>query len=307
MDLRHMRQFIAVAEELHFGNAARRLNMAQPPLSQSIRRLEESLGVTLFNRSRREVELTDAGRVYLAEARRTLVQAELARKMAVRAAASVEEVRVSFIGPALYRLLPALMLRFREAHPDIQVRLFEQTSPEQISGIVGGDYDIGFVTANIASLAQTETLLVERTGFLAVVPDSWDIADLDVISLDQLVEYPFIRPPERVIPEGPEPLSIFHGLGLTPNVTQEASQTNTTLSLVGVGVGCSIVMATATLAKPRGVKFIPIVRQQSSRRWEMAAAWPIGPVKDTTQAFLTVMRQELADNPQWLEPDHLAD
>ena len=169
MDLRQMRQFVAVAEELHFGRAAIRLNMAQPPLSQAIRRLELSLGVDLFNRSKRNVELSAAGGVFLIEARRTLMQAEVARKMAQGAAAETPEVRISFIGPALYQLLPDILVDFRGAAPHIHARLFEVATPQQIEGVLCGDYDVGFITHGIRH-AGCESKLVERSSFVAAVP-----------------------------------------------------------------------------------------------------------------------------------------
>ena len=170
-----MRQFVAVAEELHFGRAAARLNMAQPPLSQAIRRLELSLGVDLFNRSKRNVELSAAGEVFLIEARRTLLQAEVARKMAQSAASETPEVRISFIGPALYQVLPEILVRFRAAVPKVHARLFEVTTPQQIDGILAGDYHVGFITHGIRH-AGCESKLVERSGFVAAVPANSPLA-----------------------------------------------------------------------------------------------------------------------------------
>lgn len=259
MDLGHMRHFVAVAEELHFGRAARRLNIAQPPLSQSIRRLEFNLGVQLLNRSRRGVEMTEAGRVFLEEARRTLMHAELARKMAQRAAEQVAEVRVAFVGPALFRVLPELLLRFRARAPGVEVRLFELPSAEQVAGIETGDYDIGLCTGATALVAECESLVVERAPFVAGIPADWPLAQYPEVSLLDLAEQPFIQSPQKYQAQVTENMEMFRNLGVMPRVVQEATQTNTTLSLVGAGLGWALVTATAALAQPRNVRFLPIV------------------------------------------------
>lgn len=296
-----MRQFVAVAEEQHFGRAAARLNMAQPPLSQAIRRLEISLGVELFNRSKRNVELSAAGEVFLVEARRTLLQAEVARKMAQNAASETPEVRISFIGPALYQVLPEILVRFRAAVPNVHARLFESPTPQQIAGIMAGDFHIGFITHGIRH-DGCASKLVERSGFVAAVPANWPLAARKSISLVELADHPFIMPP-RKYSEQSETMNLFKSVGVIPRIEQEANQTSTSLSLVGAGLGCSLVMATAALQTARNVAFLRIEDDLPHARWELAMAWNPDHISADTRQFLDHANQYLEDNPQLLDAD----
>jgi DNA-binding transcriptional LysR family regulator len=301
MDLRHMRHFVAVAEELHFGRAALRLNIAQPPLSQSIKRLEDDLGVSLFDRSRRGVELTDSGHAFLVEARRTLLQAELSRKMARRAAEHADEVRISFIGPALYRFLPPLLVKFRATHPDVTMRLFEKASPEQMPGLLAGDFDVGFVTSGTEHLERCETMLVERAPFVAAVPADTALGRETSVTLARLAEEDFISAPRKLASQHQDADSIFKSAGVVPRVTQEAKQTNTTLSLVGVGLGCGIVTGTAALRQPPNIAFLPITDMPSYLRWEMMMVWPPDHLSKAAAAFVELAKAQFADHPEWIE------
>lgn len=300
MDLRHMRHFVAVAEELHFGKAAQRLNIAQPPLSQSIRRLEVDIGVELFDRSRRSVELTSAGRIFLVEARRTLKHADLARKMAQREAARPAEACVSFVGPALYRVLPDMLFRHRAVAPGVNIRLFEAPSPAQVEGIMAGDFDIGFMVGGTAMSADCESMVMERAALVAAVPASWALAERGAISLALLAEQPFIRPPPKYSPHPSEMFDIFKSVGMMPNVVQEARQTNTTLGLVGAGLGCSLVMETAALARPGNVKFLPIEDLPPYRRWELVMVWNPEYIGPLAADFLVVAKSYVRENAQVL-------
>jgi DNA-binding transcriptional LysR family regulator len=293
-----MRQFVAVAEELHFGRAARRLNMAQPPLSQSIRRLEADLGVELFDRSGRGVELTRAGAAFLEQARRTLVQADLARKVARREAERAPEVRVSFIGPALYRILPALLVSHRSAVPGVHLRLFEHSSPEQVAALAAGEFDIGFVTATHARETDGELLLVERTRFLAAVPADWEIGARGAVTLAQLAEQPFILPPQRYAAQSSEIMAAFKRIGSMPRVAQEATQTNTTVRLIGAGLGCSIVVATAAMIPAPNVRFLPIDDEVQLPLWEMFMVWHPGQIGEVAGAFVEFVREFMAAHPR---------
>ncbi len=303
MDLRQMRQFVAVGEELHFRNAAKRLNMEQAPLSQSIKRLEQELGVLLFDRTQRSVALTDAGRVFLNEARRMLMQAELMRKLTQREAVKAPEIRMSFIGPALYRVLPDMLVRYRAIAPEVHVRLLEHPSPEQMRGLQAGDYDIGFVTAfGTADGSGCETLLVERASFMAAVPADWPLGQDGTISLAELAKQPFIQPPQQYAAQANLANAMFKHLGVMPHVVQEATQTNTSLSLVGARLGCSLVMATAQLLQPRNVRFLRILDDVPYARWELMMTWHAAHVSKRAAAFVEFATTYMADNPHLLDP-----
>jgi DNA-binding transcriptional LysR family regulator len=277
--------------------------MAQPPLSQSIRRLELDLGVDLFDRSRRGVELTPAGRVLLVEARRTLAQAELARKLTQREATEVPQIRVSFVGAALFRILPDLIARYRAARPAVHIRLFERSSADQIAGLRAGDFDIGFTAvANLPGMEACEILAVERARSVAAVPADWPAAQQDSITPAQLAELPFISPPQRYA--SPSALhAMFGEAGVVPQVAQETMQTTTAISLVGAGLGVSTVPATASLVQPRNVRFLPITGLENVPSSELTMLWLPQQVGARGEEFIDFVRGYLADNPHLLDPD----
>src|SRR5881275_1522994 len=146
MELRHLRYFVAVAEELHFRRAAERLHMSQPPLSQQIRRLEDEVGATLFVRNQRRVELTAAGQAYLARARDILAAVEDAAREARRVQrGEVGRLDVGFVGSAMYSVVPELLRAFRERFPDVGLRLRELGTAEQLRRLEDGRLDVGFL------------------------------------------------------------------------------------------------------------------------------------------------------------------
>src|SRR5436309_10286813 len=146
MELRHLRYFVAVAEELHFGRAAARLHIAQPPLSQQILRLEAELGVELLRRNRRSVRLTDAGRLLLEQSRPLLAQADHVEQLLRQASAGeVGRLAVGFVGSASYEALPRILREFRDRHPQVELRLDELTTAGQVAALNAGRIDVGLV------------------------------------------------------------------------------------------------------------------------------------------------------------------
>lgn len=252
------------------------------------------------------VELTDAGRVFLAEARRTLMQADLARKMAQRAGAKAIEVRIGLMGAALYRVLPALIVAFRQSSPGVEIRLFERPSRDQINELLSGELDIGFVSVVTEHIAGLETVVVERASAMAVVPASWDLAQRESITLHELAEQPFILPPQRYAPYFSETLAMFKHIGVMPQVIQEATQMNTTMSLAGAGLGCSIVTTSAALAAPRTVKFLRIKDMPPVRPWELLMAWGTHHLNGAATNFLRLSRDYVAAHPELLDATGLA-
>ena len=169
--------------------------------------------------------------------------------------------------------------------------MFERPSPEQMTGLSTGDFDLGFVAAGTPQIEGCETLLVERAAYVAAVPADWPLARRETISLAELAEQPFILPPALYAPQSSATMAMFKSIGVMPHVAQEATQTNTTISLVGAGLGCSLVMATAALTQSRNVRFVAVQDVAAYGRWELIMAWRPDPPQQPRQGLRGLHRR----------------
>lgn len=244
IELRHLRYFTAVAEELHFGRAAQRLHLAQPPLSQQIRKLEQIVGYPLFTRTSRSVKLTGAGEVFLERARRTLrnVQEDLeeARSMGRGEAGFL---RVGFIGSSMLTSLPAMLGEYRREYPSVQLQLHEAHTAQVMQSVASGQWDIGILRDGGPHAALEVTTLFSEP-FVAVVPASHPLATRRNISAASLRNEPFVFfTPLAGTRAYEKPVSLCEQHGFRPRVVQEAPQWLTLLRLVGAGLGVTIAPA----------------------------------------------------------------
>lgn len=243
-----MRYFVAVAEELHFGRAAARVHIVQPALSQQVSRLEEELGVQLLRRTKRRVELTEAGRAFLDGARDVLARAEGAAEDAKRAArGQVGRLVVSFVGPATYNVLPDILHAYRERYPDVELGLHELTSVEQLKRLREGAIQVGFVRPPVNDEALCAETVV-REPVVAILPEDHPLADRDPIPLGALAGEPFV-----MVPRSREPnlhdlyVTMCRQAGFGPRVVQEANRIHTIVALVATGMG--VALASASVAR----------------------------------------------------------
>jgi DNA-binding transcriptional LysR family regulator len=271
-ELRHLRYFIAVAEELHFGRAAARLGIAQPPLSQQIRRLETRLGVELFRRTRRSVELTDGGAALLPAARDLLSHAARVEQTVRRSATGTTgTIQMGFVGSAAYELLPTLLRRFRERYPEASVVPAELSTTEQIAAIKRGGLDAGLVRLPVESHEVATLRLVEEPIVIAL-PDFHPLATKRRLPLVALADEPFVMWGRRLNPPfHDEVIAACHEAGFSPNVVQEAGEMPTIVSLVAAGLGVSLVPASMELVRSEGVAYLPV--QGKGVRIALALAW----------------------------------
>ena len=261
MELRQLTQFCAVADELSFRRAAERLHMAQPPLSVAIRKLEEELGATLFERRGRSIALTDAGTAALHRARRVLAEIDQLRE-ATRLSASGEtgRVRIGFVGSATYSLLPRLLPRLRRTCPGIDLELHESTNEVMLAQLETGRLDLGLVRFPTGSSAPgLQYALVERDVFQAVLPKGHALAAGRSVTLKALAQQPLIDYSSTAVAGLHAMVMLaFQQAGLTPQVAQEATQVQTVISLVESGLGVALVPSVAARLSSRQVVFRPI-------------------------------------------------
>lgn len=278
MELRHLRYFVAVAEELHFGRAAQRLNLSQPPLSRQIQRLEAELGVPLFDRGRHRVALTRAGVALLPEARRTLERADGVVRVAGRLrSGDAGHLRIGFVHSALYGAVPPLLRRFRERAPGVRLSIRELVTSELVDAVGEDRLDVAFVRPPVDEGLAEST--VEEEPLVAVLPDDHALAALPEIGLPALAAEPFVLFP-RPLGEGLWDVIVQACLaaGFTPVIAQESPQIHTIVGLVAAGVGVTLVPASVRRLALPGVRYVALSHPPPTVRlaviWEPNRAFP---------------------------------
>ncbi|QIN79961.1 LysR family transcriptional regulator [Rubrobacter marinus] len=256
MELSHLRYFVAVAEELHFGRAARRMHKTQPALSKQVSRLEKELGIELLHRANRKVRLTDAGRVFFEEACRVLEDVGHATEAARRAAeGEIGALEVGFFSPAIYGILPEIIKTYRDRFPDVKVTLHEWTSAAQVERLREGKIEVGFMRAPV----DDEELITEHVfhePVVAALPENHPLANWDTIPPEKLANEPFIMVPRRKEPSSFDKyVGICQRVGFSPRVVQEVFEIHAIVGLVATGMGVAFVPASIQVFQRPGVVY----------------------------------------------------
>lgn len=295
MELRQLRYFVAVAEELHFRRAAARLHMSQPPLSNQLRLLEEELGCPLMIRSRRRVELTAAGDAFLRDAKAILGELGEAVQTARRIhAGRAGLLRISFVGSALLSLVPDLVKRYRAARPDVELQLRERSTEDQLRDLRAGTLDVALLPLPVdAPDLRTEVLLRERA--VAALPAAHPLAALKRIPLRRLAAEPLVLFPRTQAPGLHDRLlSSLTGPDGPPVVAQYAPETQTIVGLVAAEIGVSLVQASVQRLALPGVTYRPVVGAPSI---ELAALLRPGEESRPARDFVDLARAGTVSPP----------
>lgn len=292
MELRRLRYFVAVAEELHFGRAAERLGMCQPPLSQQIRKLEEEVGARLLRRGRgrRRVQLTEAGETLLAEARRILAHVDQTIQSAQRAGrGEVGTLQVGFIGSASCNVLPGILKTFRARFPGVTLALHEQPTEEQVHALRAGRIDVGLLRPPVPD-ASIRTELIFRERLVLALPTSHPLAGRRRVTLRALAGELFVLLPRRLGPSLYDQIVLTcRRAGFSPRVGQEAVEMHTIVSLVAAGMGVALLPASFRNVRRHGVVYVE--PREPTAQVETALAWRRDDPSPVLARFVEVVRE----------------
>ncbi|GAA2041023.1 LysR family transcriptional regulator [Yaniella flava] len=293
MEIRWLEAFIAVAEELHFGNAAIRLRMAQSPLSQTIRKLERSVGTTLFIRSTRSVELTAAGHAFLPHARGVMEELQLAQQsVQVPEGVVYGKLTLGFTGVLNHMALPLLTRALRDAYPQIELNLVGRVmTQDAVSQLESGTMDIAFVGLPTDSI-NTETRLIMAEPFGMVVPANHPMADAERPKLDEFAEESFITPPisaGSVLYE--DTIRACADAGFQPYIAQQITDPYMSMMLVAAGVGVAYLPDGIEHVVPPGTTFVPLGGEPVFMNHGLA--WSKNRGSQARDAFLELARDVL--------------
>jgi DNA-binding transcriptional LysR family regulator len=296
VELRHLRYFIAVAEELNFSRAAERMHMAQPPLSAAIRQLERDLGVELFVRTTREVKLTDAGRAFLAGARRTLADADRAAEDAKRAAAGeLGRLRIAYSWSTRFETLPALGRAFTAGHPDVELLAQEMWNARMPAAFAGGSIDIALsLCPEIA--AELELAPIRKERLVALLPEAHALAPEDAIPLSALADQEFVLFPREIAPRLHDAfVAIYRRAGFEPRLRHESFHTGWDLGVLAEIPAVAIAPQTVAGGLPEGIAAVSLSEPTDSL--ETCLVWRSDDSSPAVATFVAVARSIFARMP----------
>jgi DNA-binding transcriptional LysR family regulator len=286
MELRHLRYFVGVAQELNFTKAAQRLHVAQPALSRQIRQLEEEIGVRLLDRDRRSVRLTEGGRAFLEEARALLQQSEQAVRVAQNSGSSRHNhLNIGYVWGLFHSVVPAAVGRFRRQFPEVAVNLFDLTATEQAEALVQGRLDAGFIgfahEADAVGLAKRQ---IGACTFVAALPKNHRAARKSKVSLAALAQDFFFVISEQSYPGAARfVLEACERAGFRPRILQAAERGHTILGLVAGHCGVALLPEPLRSLPHPGVVFRPLTEALAG---DLFIAWRDTRLSVTRDAFV---------------------
>ena len=289
VELRHLRYFIAVAEELNFSRAAERMHMAQPPLSAAIRQLERDLGVELFVRTTREVRLTDAGHAFLDGARRTLADAERAAEDAKRAAAgALGRLRIAYSWSMRFETLPTLGRAFRASHPDVELLAQEMWNARMPPAFANGSIDIALsLCPEIA--AELELAPIRNERLVVLLPEAHRLAREEAIPLSALAHDEFVVFPRDIAPRLHDAfMAIYRRAGFEPSVRTESFHTGWDLGVLAQIPAAALAPQTVAGGLPDGI--VAVAVSEPTDAIETCLVWRAGDSSPAVAAFVAAAR-----------------
>lgn len=287
IELRHLRYFIAVAEELHFGRAAQRLNISQPPLSQQIKILEQQIGARLFARTNRSVQLSAAGMQFLADARQILQSVTQAADKAARLHRGDEgELRIGFTSSAPFiTAVSDALFTFRQRHPGVHIQMQEINTRQQLEPLNEGRLDLG-VMRNTPLPDTLAHQLMLREPLFAVFPRDHRLAGRSAVSVMELAQEPFVFfDPQVGTALYTETLALLQRYAISPNIAQEVGEAMTILGLVATGLGISILPASFSRIRLDDVSWVALKEQDA---W--SEVWLVWSRRRETTAVIEQMK-----------------
>lgn len=294
MEVRQLRYFLAVAEELHFGRAADRLHMSQPPLSVQVSRLEQEIGTPLFVRSTRRVTLTPAGQHLQTRAQAILRELESVREeMRQYADGMSGKLAAGFVSSANYTVLPGVVQLFRNHRPHIELELVPLTSGEQLERLGAGTLDIGIVRDEVPRKASSDVALVFEVvfeeRFVACLPVDHPLARYSEVSTSEIVEVPMISYPRSLMPGYVD--RVTEVLGAAPDtiqVVKEVVHQETALGFVAAGLGTTILPESVRQLLPPSIAAVPLSNAPTT---QLLAVHPAQPKRPLTETFIRYLHE----------------